>query len=101
MDTWSTDTVKEGERFSYWREMICNTLFSISPEAPTDRFSACLKVRTSGSLRFALCESTSYEIIRTQRDIARAPADLYTIYLQLRGQTLISQCDEVHRSSFQ
>jgi AraC-like DNA-binding protein len=94
MVSWTTDTVEARERFSYWREMICSTLFSISPETPTDRFSARLKVRTSGSLRFALCESTSYEIIRTQRDIARAPADLYTIYLQLRGRTLISQCDE-------
>jgi AraC family transcriptional regulator, positive regulator of tynA and feaB len=94
MVTWTTDTVKPRERFSYWREMICSTLFSISPETPSDRFSARLTVRTSGALRLALCESTSYEIIRTQRDIARAPADLYTIYLQLRGRTLISQCDE-------
>jgi AraC-like DNA-binding protein len=51
-------------------------------------------VRNSGLLRYATCESTSYEIIRSKRDIAQAPADLYTIYLQLRGQTVINQCDE-------
>ena len=94
MVSWTTDTINERERFSYWREMICNTIFSISPEAPSERFSARLSVRNSGLLRFAMCESTSYEIIRTRRDVARSPADQYTIYLQLRGQTTIHQCDE-------
>jgi len=91
---WSTDSLNERDRFSYWREMICNTLFSISPEAPSERFTARLTVRNSGPLRFAKCESTSYEIIRTARDISRAPADHYTIYLQLRGQTVMDQCSE-------
>jgi AraC family transcriptional activator of tynA and feaB len=94
MVSWSTDTINERDRFSYWREMICNTLFSISPEAPSERFSARLTVRNSGPLRFAKCASTSYEIVRTARDISRAPADHYTIYLQLRGQTVIDQCNE-------
>ncbi len=94
MVSWSTDTINERDRFSYWREMICSTLFSISPEAPSERFSACLTVRNSGPLRFATCQSTSYEIIRTARDISRAPADHYTIYLQLRGQTSIDQWNE-------
>jgi AraC family transcriptional activator of tynA and feaB len=94
MVSWSTDTINERDRFSYWREMICNTLFSISPEAPSEQFSACLTVRNSGLLRFATCESTSYEIVRTARDISKAPADHYTIYLQLRGQTVIDQWNE-------
>ena len=94
MVSWSTDTINERDRFSYWREMICSTLFSISPETPSERFSARLTVRNSGPLRFAKCESTSYEIVRTARDISRASADHYTIYLQLRGQTAIDQCSE-------
>jgi AraC-like DNA-binding protein len=94
MVSWSTDTISERERFAYWREMICSTLFSISPEAPSERFSARIKVRNAGLFRFATCESTSYEIIRSRRDIAKSPADHYTIYLQLRGQTSIEQCDE-------
>ncbi|HXZ46304.1 MAG TPA: hypothetical protein VEH02_06220, partial [Pseudolabrys sp.] len=94
MVSWSTDAIGERERFSYWRDMICNTLFSISPEAPSQRFSAQIKVRSSGALRYATCESTSYEIVRTARDIAQAPSDHYTIYLQMRGQTVINQSDE-------
>ena len=94
MVTWSTDAINERERFSYWREMICSTLFSISPETPSARFSARIAVRSAGAIRYATCESTSYEIIRSGRDVAQSPADLYTIYLQLRGQTLINQCGE-------
>jgi AraC-binding-like domain len=94
MVSWSTDSINERERFSYWREIVCNTIFSISPEAPRERFSASLQVRSCGPLRFAMCPSTSYEIIRTRRDIDRAPADHYTVYLQLHGQTVINQCGE-------
>lgn len=53
-----------------------------------------MTARTSGPFRFATCESTSYEIVRSWRDISGAPADHYTIYLQLRGQTVITQRDE-------
>ncbi|HEY7228865.1 MAG TPA: helix-turn-helix domain-containing protein [Pseudolabrys sp.] len=95
MTLWSTDSIPQKERFSFWRETICNTIFSISPEAPDEHFSARVRVRSSGSLRFAMCQSTSYEIIRTQRDISRAPADYYIVYLQMRGQTFINQCDEI------
>ena len=94
MDSWSTDTINERECFSYWREVICDRVMSISPDTPSDRFSARLTVRTFGPLRFATCESTSYVNVRTRRDIDRAPADHYTVYLQMRGQTLMNQCDE-------
>ena len=94
MDFWSTDTVNERECFSYWREMICDRVMNISPDAPDNRFSARLTVRTSGAVRFATCESTGYVNIRTQRDISRAPAEHYTVYLQVRGETLMNQGDE-------
>ena len=92
MTFWSTDSIPERDRFSFWREIICNTIFSISPEAPSERFCARVRVRSSGARRFAMCQSTSYEIVRTQRDVDRAPADYYTVYLQLQGQTSIDQC---------
>jgi AraC-like DNA-binding protein len=94
MGSWSTEAISARERFSYWREMVCNALFTISPEAPSERFSARIKMRSSGPLRFAVCESTSYRSIRTNRDVDRGPSDHYTIFLQLRGQTCMEQCDQ-------
>lgn len=94
MGSWSTDTINKHERFSFWREIVCSTVFHISSEAPPQLFSGRITARSCGPLRFAKCETTSWEIARSQRDINRAPADHYTIYLQLRGQTLMDQCDE-------
>lgn len=94
MDFWSTDTIKDRERFSFWREIVCSTVFNISSESPPQLFSGRITARSSGSLRFATCETTGWEIARSRADINRAPADHYTIYLQMRGQTLMSQNDD-------
>jgi AraC-like DNA-binding protein len=94
VDSWSTDTINERERFSFWREVVCKTVYNISPEAPPERFSARITARSSGPFRFATCESSGYEVVRGRREISSAPADHYTICLQLRGQMLMNQCDE-------
>jgi AraC-like DNA-binding protein len=92
--SWTTDTIKERERFSFWREIVCSTVFNISSECPPQLFSGRITARSSGPLRFATCETTGWEIARNRTDINRAPAEHYTIYLQIRGRTLMNQCDE-------
>jgi AraC family transcriptional regulator, positive regulator of tynA and feaB len=94
VDIWSTDAARARERFSYWRDAVCQAVFNISIEAAPERFSARITARSSGPLRFATSESTGYQIVRSRRDIAAAPADHYSIYLQLRGQTVIDQSEE-------
>jgi AraC family transcriptional activator of tynA and feaB len=98
VDIWSTNTARAHERFSYWRDAVCEAVFGISIEAPPERFSARIAARSSGALRFAISESTGYEIVRSPRDIAREPADHYSIYLQLSGRT-VSRLDE-HEVAF-
>src|SRR5712671_2702951 len=94
VDIWSTDTVRTRERYSYWREAVCQAVFNISIEALPEPFSARITSRSCGSLRFSMSESTGYELIRNRRDIASAAADHYTIFLQLHGQTIVAQGDE-------
>jgi AraC family transcriptional activator of tynA and feaB len=93
MSVWSTAAIREGERFSYWREAICQTVFNISIEASAEDFSARMAARSSGALRFAISQSTPYKLVRSQRDIERAPADHYSIYMQISGQTVASVDD--------
>ena len=88
VNVWSTDAIRESERVSYWRDAICQAVFSISIEASPERFSARIAARSSGALRFAKSESTGYRLVRTRRDIESAPADHYSIYLQMSGQTI-------------
>jgi len=91
---WSTDVMRTHERMSYWREAVCRAVFGISIEAPPEHFTARISARSSGALRFATSESSPYEIVRTRRDIASAPDDHYSIYLQVQGQTISTLGDD-------
>ena len=91
---WSTDAIHERERFSYWHEVVCQTVLNVSTESPPERFAARINGRSLGALRFASFNSTGHEIVRSQRHVAREPGDHYLIGLQLRGQSRINQDDD-------
>jgi len=92
--TWSTDAIDERERFLFWREMVCRSVFNVSVQAPPKRFSASITARSHGAFRFATCESTAYDIYRTRKDISRESTDHYLMWLQLRGHTHLTQANE-------
>ena len=94
MREWSTDAVRAHERFSYWREAICQSIFNLDIEAPAGPFSARLSARSAGAVRIATGESTRYELIRGAREAANDTEAQYSIYLQLRGQLDITQGGE-------
>jgi AraC-like DNA-binding protein len=94
MNVWSTDAARPRERYAYWREAICQRIFNISIEAAPQQFDARITARSSGPFRFATTESTGYQIVRSRKDIDSAPADHYSIYLQLNGHAHIDQGDE-------
>jgi AraC family transcriptional regulator, positive regulator of tynA and feaB len=94
VDVWSTASARAHERFSYWREAICRSMFNITIETAPERFAARLAVRRAGVLGFARTESSGYRIMRSQRDIDSAPADHWTLYLQMHGRTTFEQNGE-------
>jgi AraC family transcriptional regulator, positive regulator of tynA and feaB len=94
MVRWSTETIDARDRFSFWREVVCQTVLNVAIELPRERLSARMTGRSFGDLRFAAFDSTGYEIVRSRQHVARAPVDHYLISLQLRGQSHISQDDE-------
>jgi AraC-like DNA-binding protein len=94
MREWSTDAVRAHERFSYWREAICQSIFNLNIEAPAGPFSARLSARNAGAVRIAIGESTRYELTRGAREAANDSAAHYSVYLQLRGQLNITQGGE-------
>jgi AraC family transcriptional activator of tynA and feaB len=91
---WSTDAIRERERFSYWREALCKSVFNLTIEAHPENFSARIIARNAGVLRFATSESTPYQVVRTRRDIDTAPPDHYSVFVQVRGRSVITQGDE-------
>src|SRR5262249_28201634 len=94
MTTWTTDAVRPGDRFSFWREVVCRTVLNVSTEAPPDRFKAQISGRSAGALRFAAFDSSSHEIVRSKEHLVAAPADNYLVSLQRRGCSHITQGDE-------
>jgi len=96
VDIWSTGSVAAREKVSYWRETVCNAVFGISVETVPEQFSARITARNAGPLRFALSESTAYQIARTRQQIDALPSDHYSIYLQLAGQTVSSTNGETY-----
>lgn len=94
MASWSTETVKERERFSYWREVVCQALFNVSAEAPHGNFTGHMQARTSGPLRFLTSRSSSYKFVRSERNISSAAANHVTILMQVRGSTAIAHRDD-------
>jgi AraC family transcriptional regulator, positive regulator of tynA and feaB len=91
---WSTDTVQPRERFSYWRDAVCRSIFNLTIDAPAGHFAARMTARSAGPLRIALSESTAYVVSRTRREVESASDDSYSIYLQLRNEATISQCHQ-------
>src|SRR5215510_12819831 len=94
MVNWSSDEVDARERFSYWREVVCQTVLNVSTESPPENFSARICGRRFGDLRFASFDCTGHEILRNQRLVARAPDDHYVITLHRRGRSHFSQGGE-------
>lgn len=91
---WSTEAIRPHERFSYWREALCQAVFNLTIEAPPEQFSARITARNSGALRFATSESSPYWVVRNRRDIDTAPADHYSVFVQVRGNSVITQSGE-------
>jgi AraC-like DNA-binding protein len=97
VDIWSTAAAREHERSSYWCEAICRSMFNVSIETAPPRFAARLTTRRADGLGFARTESSGYRIVRSRRDVESAPADHWTIYLQMHGRTAFEQNGDMIR----
>jgi len=94
VNIWSTEAAHANERYSYWREALCQSVFNISIEAVPERFCARMSARNCGALRFFRSEASGYRVVRSRRDVENAPADHYSVYLQVRGKAVIEQGDQ-------
>ena len=94
MVSWSTDSVPARERFSYWSDVVCQTILNVSTESPTELFSATITARSFGDIRCVNFNCAGHEIVRGPRHMARAPEDCYVITLHRRGQSHFSQGDD-------
>lgn len=94
MVDWSTDAVPARERFSYWSDVVCQTILNVSTESPTEIFSATIKARSFGDIRCVSFDCAGHELVRNRNHMARTPEDCYVVTLHRRGQSHFSQGDD-------
>ena len=95
VEIWSTGPAAPGEPVSSWREQV-GQLFGVSVQPLDDSgFSARAVVRNSGPYRFIKSELTRLQTVRSRRDLSNSAAEHFSIYLQLRGETVSARGDDI------
>lgn len=92
MRTWSTLTAVPAAQFTHWRELICEAFLDLTPESDLRQgFTGVVTQWPFGELNLARIDSQRQRVLRTDRDIARAPHSGYYANLQLRGTSTMTQ----------
>jgi AraC family transcriptional regulator, positive regulator of tynA and feaB len=94
MTTWTTDTIRAGDRFPFWQDVVCRAVLNVSTTTRTDHFWARIASHSFGALRFAAFDASAHEIVRTHEHLAAAPAENYLVSLQRRGRCHITERGE-------
>ena len=78
----TTDDVGAAERFSYWRELICDTFVGLDAERPGRGFTGSLRSSPLGPLRRTEVRSVAQHVVRSPRQIERGRDDDVLVSVQ-------------------
>ena len=87
----TTDDVGPAERFSYWREIICDTFVGLDAERPGRGFTGTLRTRTAGPVRRTEVRSVGQHVVRSPRQIDRDGGEDVLVSVQRAGRGLVRQ----------
>jgi AraC-like DNA-binding protein len=87
----TTDDVGAAERFSYWRELICDTFVGLDAERPARGFTGTLVSAPLGPLRLTEVRSVAQHVVRSPRQIERGRGDDVLVSVQRSGRGLVRQ----------
>jgi AraC family transcriptional activator of tynA and feaB len=90
---WDTSYVAERTRFTLYREAVCESFLSLSPERPDDgSFSARIEhlPLSSGAINRGMC-SVSHKIVRTSADVAKIDGEFLHLNFPTSGQYALDQ----------
>jgi len=88
MIRFSTDEIPQKERFTHWREVRAKNVFGVSIDLDKEQraqFSGRCSAFSVGGASLVEMHASSYQVQRTEQDIARSPSDSLCIYQQLDG----------------
>ena len=92
MKEWKTTDLPEQDRFSYWREVLCEAYIALDPISPDMKsFRGGVVAQPLSTINVTRIESTCQEIYRGAAEIRRMPVEVYFLNLQVRGNARMSQ----------
>lgn len=91
---WSTSDVDGRQRFSYWRDAVCQAILHVDAESRGQRhFEAHISGGRIGDARFASFVSEPHRIVRTRAHVSRSGESGYLVSWQKAGRSQIVQGD--------
>ncbi|MEP9375338.1 AraC family transcriptional regulator [Aquabacter sp. CN5-332] len=88
MAYWSTDDIAVSDRFAHWREVRAKNIYGVTAELERSKraaFRGIFSAQQVGTATIGEMHASSYEVTRSEIDIARASSDSLCIYEQLDG----------------
>lgn len=96
MNLWSTEQVKPNERFSYWREVLCQAYTALDPVVnSTSAFSGAVTSGKLADIDVTSITSKAQLIGRGDKEIRKMPNEYYFLNLQISGQCRMEQGSHV------
>ncbi|MCP5084525.1 MAG: AraC family transcriptional regulator [Alphaproteobacteria bacterium] len=94
MEHFSTETVAERERFSYWREAVCDAYVHLGCEIEQPSgFQGEIKLRRYPNIAVSLVSGNAHDVYRRPQDIAQADEEYFLLSLQTSNAADITQHD--------
>jgi AraC family transcriptional activator of tynA and feaB len=91
---WSTSDVDSRQRFSYWRDAVCQAILHVDAEPQgLENFEAHISGGSIGGARFASFVSKPHRIVRTRAHVSRSGESGYLVSWQQAGRSQIVQGD--------
>ncbi|WP_282605074.1 helix-turn-helix domain-containing protein [Pelagibius sp. Alg239-R121] len=88
----STSDVREGERFSYWRDAVCDAYVQLGCEYDRrEGFRGEIKLERLSKLSISRVSGDSHRVYRRRRDIARSCDAFFLLSLQTKSEASVSQ----------
>lgn len=90
--TLSTGSVRPGEAFAFWQDLICDTFVQLSATPTTDGpFRGRVTHSVAGDLELTTVRASGQRVRRTPRLIARSSEEYVLASIQLAGRGVVTQ----------
>ena len=97
LNHWSTLSVRPGERFDFWREVVCDTFVELAPQKlKSGPFHGEVGASWAGEIGVARIRASAQKVVRSQREISRARMPCHFLNIQLEGSGLTRQGKQEH-----